>query len=678
MPDEKANPDNYSEVLEWVRRGEDLWQNRWTQVADWRDDRYGDADVLSLIPFELRATDYEYHDDTYNRAILDGASFLSASNTIWTVDPPTDRNKGKADDIEAVLRAVFDPGGIMDTEANHDVSMRVWEGQLEAGRGIYKMVVKRSYPLGMPQRRYEDDDDEEVPYEDNPDFRPQSRKATRQDRKETKLRETDTSLKERREEFEKNEFPFQWNYVDERTYFELTLDGVPFAAGEINARPASILDEHGLGRLKDKKEWVYTPVLGEGKPKSSATAETHQQVKTVNTFELWTPSRGYFGFLSHGRVGEGGTRIAAFSEDEEYWTWQNPMNRIPYFVARGMPTTHDQLALSMMGAFTTVQGDTSLVNYLETMIFNATHRNLFPKYQAVIDPTYKQERLPLNTEAQKIVDDVEMQDIDLPPGWVWQPIDPGSELDLHKQLADARERMEDDALAAVLTGRVGANASGAQVSLRINAAERALSPIVRNHQIPLSEMGQTMLETARRLKMPLNVETAVQGEAQTRTVKKLSLSPDDIITTQVTAFLDPALPVDQAARETRGMALMAANRMSYETGAPRFFGIGDPQKEQARIDLDIVHPMLVQFAAAAAMQQLEAAFPEVFRDMMGRIGQTEGPMSQEGEGVGGGPGGSFGGAAAMIGRGSAALAQGQVRDDVAGGVSARPRVQTQS
>ena len=56
-------------------------------------------DVLSLIPVELQTTNFEYHDDTFNKSVNEAASFLSAAVQVIVVPPPSGTQATMADDI---------------------------------------------------------------------------------------------------------------------------------------------------------------------------------------------------------------------------------------------------------------------------------------------------------------------------------------------------------------------------------------------------------------------------------------------------------------------------------------------------------------------------------------------------------------------------------------------------
>lgn len=631
------------EVLQYVLKGADAWRPRWNVVKTWRDIRYGRDNIRSLIPDALRATNYEHHDFTFNKACFELASFLSAAEPVFEVAPPSNGTREKAQNLQTLLAAILGPGGKLDVESGNQVAFKVWQNQGENGHGIYKLVMKASYPLSMPQRLYADDG---VGYEPNPGYKPSSRKDGRDARGETRLRETDAALKARRDEYASSEFPFQWMDVDSRVFFEFKQGGVPIMQGEITQRPATLLNEHGLSDLNVKgSQYVF---LGEPSPKDSSLASYGQQ-RMVNFFELWTPTWGYCGFMSATALTDGNFKTV-FSKGDD-WRWVNPFNRLPYFQAFGLPSTEDDIAGALHGSFDSLIADTSLLNYYETLIFNQAHREMLPLYQPVVDASFGGGQVPLNAEQQQMVTSDKIEEVDLPPGWKWEPVNPGAEVDVQKQLDSVRQRIKENALRAVLTGETSGAASGAQVSLMLGAASRAMSPLVRNHEIPVAEMGSAILETCKRLMMTLSVEHVVSDGTGTDTIEVLEVKPSDIVTTRVRVKYAIELPVDAAALETRGMALLQGGHKSYESVAPEYFGVDDPQKEKIRIRMDRFSGPMDNVAFQSAVQQLAAYAPEVFKEIMGQI--TPPPPAEAT--VGGGAAGAYGGAAAQQGQGGPAL-----------------------
>lgn len=648
-----------SDLLDKVQRAADEWRRRWDVIKGWRDIRYMRDDVRGLIPDELRTTDYEYHDSTFNKTCIELAAFLSAAEPVFMVNPSKDSERGKADDIEEIVQTIFESGGVLDTSGDAEVPFLVWQSQGENGHGIYKLTMTKEYPLGMPQRLYYDEFASGADIEENPGYKPNSRKAERAERGEGKYRETDESLRARRDEYASSaEFPFRRHYVDAATVFKIKMNDKTIAMGEISMRPATILSLHGGPAVTDKKRWV---VYGEAHPENSRTAGGGRQ-EWVTCFELWTPNYGYWGFISN--PSSRGERITMFAEGED-WRWVNPLRRLPYFEALGVPTTDDDTAMHLHGVFDGLIAETQLLNYLETLHFNAAHRQHLPQYQAIPDSNYAGEKVPLNAEQQRIVTSDELADVDLPPGWRWEPLSAGVEVNLFEQLKSSRDRIEKNALAAVLTGSSpGAGDSGAKISLLINSASRAMSPLVRSHEIPLAEMASAILDTAKRLKIPLSVASVRQGENGGRYVKRMELKPEAIFTTRVKCKLDVALPVDQAAMENRGLRLLEAQQMSYETVAPRYLGQNQPKKERDRITVDKFRPLIEQFAFSLAMKELVTFAPEIFADVAGQIM----PPPAASDSAGGGPQGVYGGAAALAGTGQPALQGGQV-DGMEGGVA---------
>jgi hypothetical protein len=291
-----------------------------------------------------------------------------------------------------------------------------------------------------------------------------------------------------------------------------------------------------------------------------------------------------------------------------------------------------------------------MVNTLETMHHNSVYRSRFPRYQLVkksdagLSPA-------LDVAQTQIASYDDAQATAPPPGYEWQPIPSGAADDLLGQLEMARQRLNDNALAAVLRGITAPGDSGAKVSFTINAAGRALDPFKRRHETCLGEIGTFMFDVAQRAKLDLNVDTVRRNPATGRTfVKATAVKYQDIVSTNVKVSLDLRLPVDQGAMETRGLALERERKMSYETAAPEFYGIADPIAERDRIDFETRMPQLDELAFRQAVQTW--ATLHVNPDTQQLLGQMPTPARPAG-GVGGGPAGAYGGASRMLGRGDA-------------------------
>ena len=609
------------------------WSRRHEKIRDWRDIRYGRDDVLSTIPEELRATDFEYHSMDLDEAVHDMAAFMSGSQQTWTVNPPKDREARRADDIESVLATVFGPNGTLESEAGGDVSYMVWQNQVEpAGQGIYKLTLKRDYPLRMPQRKYSDDDAE---LEENPDYKPTS-KRRKDSTDQTKYRESDESLGARRQKFMEDEFPWQWRSVDPIHYFEITQDGVVVCAGEIAARSVARLSE---------KEKLTLDNLGDGFVLSGPDSDGNSS-ETVNCIEYWTATDGYFCFMA-AESSEGGDRAL-----EEARSWSHPYGRVPYYHANGLMTNDKDIALRYSGAFTKLLSEISLLNHLETMHFNAIHRGYFPMYYPIKDVQAGNSAAPMEAEQLVAVTQADMERTELPPGWKWEVMPSGFEPDLTYQLQAARERVRDSAIASVLAGRsAGAGDSGAKISLLINAATRNIDPFRLHHQGAYKQMAETMLRCSKKLKLDLNVSIDTTTPEGTRLVKALSLKSSDIVSTAVEMQLNVKLPVDEAAGETRGLTLVQANMMSYQQAAPRFFGVGDPTKEKERIAIERREIQIDDIAFQTAATNFQSVSPSYFAEFMQNVEPLAAPPGT----AGGGPQGVYGGAATMLGRGQAAM-----------------------
>ncbi len=628
------------------------WQDfhpRRTVIRNWRDIRYGRDDVLNTIPEELRSTDFEYHSMQFNSAVFDLTAFLSAAKQTWTVDPQRDADRKKVDVEEQIIRAIFGPNGVLDTESGGEVSFAVWQNQCENGQGVYKFLLKRDYPLAMPQRIFADEvgDFPDAKFEDNPDFNGHSRKSTRVDRRQTRNRESDDSLDARRDDFMEGEFPFEWRSVDPLNTVPITHDGVVVARVEMTARRATILKEHGHFDLMDVDQgFVY---LSEPQGDTEMGRSTGSTGLVVNTFEFWTATHGYFGFMSKQQDSTTGHHKIVLSKEIKSWT--HPYGRVPYYEANGLINTDHDLAFRWAGAFDAMISETPLLNHLESMHFNAIQRGFFPLYYPVKDQGFRGEPAPMEAEQMVGVTHSDMERVELPPGWKWEVMPSGFEPDLTFQLQSARERVGESAIAAVLTGSSpGAGDSGAKISLLINAAARSISPFVRHHVAPLQEMATMMLDTAKRMKLDLSVTIDEREPDGSTRAKRLTLKATDIVSTAVRLSLNIALPVDEAAQESRGMTLVQQGMMSYDRAAPIFLGIGDPEAERDHIAIEKREAQLDDVAFQTAVMDFEQRAPSIFAGFFGNVEPLEAPDGS----VGGGPGGTFGGASTNIGRGQTA------------------------
>lgn len=629
-----------AKLLDQVRVAAHQWSRRHNRIKDWRDIRYGRDDVLSTIPEELRATDFEYHSMDLDEAVHDLSAFMSGAQQTWNVNPSKDRDMRRSDDIESVLAAIFGPNGVLESEAGGEVNYMVWQNQVEpAGQGIYKLTLKRDYPLRMPQRVYVDDQPDPQTdagqYEPNADYKPTS-KRKRDSKDQTRYRETDAALAARRDAFMEDEFPWQWRSVDPIHYFEITKDGVPVIQGEITARSVSRLDESERATLGSlEKGFTYL-----SEPGSDGNSS-----EVVNCIEYWTDTHGYFCFM------EAEAKSNSDRKVEESRSWSHPYGRPPYYHANGLMTNDKDIGLRYSGAFTKLLSEVPLLNHLETMHFNAVHRGYFPMYYPVKDAAQSMSA-PMEAEQLVAVTQADMERTELPPGWKWEVMPSGFEPDLMGQLQGARERVKDSAIAAVLAGRAGGSGdSGAKISLLINAATRNIDPFRRHHEGAYKAMAQTLLTCSKKLKLDLHVSIETQTEEGSRLVKALTVRATDIVSTSVEMQLNVKLPVDEAAGETRGLTLVQTGMRSYQTAAPIFFGVGDPTKEKERIAIEKRETQIDDIAFQQAAVNFGQVAPAYFQEFMGNVE----PLAPGANTVGGGPQGSYGGASAMMGRGSAAL-----------------------
>ena len=619
------------QALDLVSRAAKMWEPRWAVIDEWRDLRYGRNDVLSTIPVELQSTDFEYHAADLDEAVLDLTAFLSAADETWQVDPPRDRDATKTSAIEDILYAVFEPGGVLETEAGEEVSDLVWQNQIENGQGCYKLTLKRDYPLAL-RRKFSDERGED--YEDNPDYNRRARVATREGAGTTRYRETDVARRKRVDAYMESEFAWQWRQVDPRWLFAVTKDTIPVAMGEITERALVSLDDEAkasLDAIAENRQFLSAPEGGGAN-------------ELVRTFELWTEVQGFFGFLSSGRTGE------------MVREWSHPYRRVPYFMAYGLTTTDPLPAYRYAGAFGMMISELELLDHLETMHFNSIHRGYFPLYQAVKDPSFGGEVAPLETEQFVNVSTVDAQRQQLPPGWKWETMPSGFEPDLGAQLLASRERVKQSAITQVLTGASpGAGDSGAKISLLINAANRALSPFVRHHSSARREMAAMMLDTNHRVGIDTHLGIKQVDDEGNVVEKRMTLKSDEIVSTAVHNKLEIFLPVDQAANEARGLTLWQAGAKSYRSVAPEFFGVGDPDRERDRIAIEKRENQIDDIAFQLASRDFEQRSPAIMEEALG-VSKAQPPApTMDSDNAGGGPAGTYGGASTMQGRGGPAL-----------------------
>lgn len=640
-------------ILEQISRAENQARPRRDVLKEWRDERYGRTNVIDMIPPNLRATAYEYHSPAINDNINLLTSFLSQGQMIMRAGAPTDKQRTAADEEEEVLQEIFRPGGQLDAESPGRIRYKAWGQQVENGDGVYKLMEKRDYPLAIPQRIFSDDESAatwaNMTPVDNPRYTGKDRRAGREALGTTRYMETNRSLDERRSMFFDSEFPWMWRAPDPITMIRVTQDGINILEGEITIRAANVLDEHGLGDLK-RNDAGYTYFLEEPHEKGSAL---QSRSPVVATFEIWSRTRGWFGFLSHS-LQDNGQRELKLSLNEEFATWNHDYERTPYYHAFGFPSTDDNPAYEWAGVFESLIAEVKLLNYLETMVFNAAHRHIFPEYQ-LTRLAGAADAQPLTAEQKQITSYDEAQTRDPPPGYEWQPIPAGLEPDVAMQLQSARDRVKDQAISQVLTGRSdgGANDSGAKISLLTNAAQRSIDPLVEGHELPYSQMATVMIRSSKRKKTPLSVTTKSKRPDGNFIVRALTLTPARMVSDHIEATFNIALPVDAAAMETRGMALMREGRLSFRTAGPKYLDIGDPDAEMDRIDFEKRVPQMDELAFREAVRvwaglMLEADIAAFLNSMP----QPENPAG----GVGGGPDGAFGGAAQQLGAGNQSLA----------------------
>lgn len=163
------------DILELISTVESDWQPRWDRIKAWRQTRHKRDDVLSTVPPDMRVTDFEFHDSTLDNSCTDFANFMAAADPVFMVSPAKSVDRTKADNIEHVLVEVMGPGGLLDRESNGSVDVSVWQSLGDSGQGIFKLILKRDYPLRLPRATYKDEldeDDDPDDFEDNPDYNP--------------------------------------------------------------------------------------------------------------------------------------------------------------------------------------------------------------------------------------------------------------------------------------------------------------------------------------------------------------------------------------------------------------------------------------------------------------------------------------------------------------------------
>ncbi|MCH7543239.1 MAG: hypothetical protein IIB65_06340 [Proteobacteria bacterium] len=645
MPDPFADMSE-SELLETITIGEADWSERREVIRGWRAIRNKQDDVLSTVPPDFQVSDFEYHDSTLDESVLAFSSILGAAVPIFEVTASKDDERAKADREELVLKEIYRPNGILDQESAGGVRDQVNQNRGENGHGIYKQVLKRDYPLSMPQRRFADDQSDD--FERNSEFNPRSRKDTREEKGLSRFVERTKSLDARRAKFFEDEFAWQWTSIDPETVFRITQDGKMIGFGEVNARPSSTLHDHNLDHLMDDdKGFIY---LDEAEPKETIRGAGRRTM--VTTFEFWTSGWAYFGFLSHSSTT--GLRTAVFSGLKKWSKWKHSYGRPPYYESFGRIRSGQPLHYRYDGAFPALVSETPLLNSLETIHHNMIHRGAFPFYQLVRDRSFSNEIPPLDAEQTTVVATTDQANLpEAPPGYTWDLMPNGVEPNLTDQLSAARERVKDNALAAVLRGAsVSPGDSGAKVSLLLGAAQRTIDPFRRHEEAALTQMAENLLMTSKRLGIDL-ILTPDPGEGDLLT-DPMILKAKDIVSVKVKVTSIISLPVDEAANETRAMQLKATGLKSYMTYAADLLNVGDPERELERINLEKRDPQLDQIAFLTAQADFSRQAPEIFGEFMGMIDEPEPDATT----IGGGPEGTMGGATAAIGQGRTALGQG--------------------
>ena len=642
------------DILALVASAETAAMPRWDTLRRHRDIRYGYDNVLGTIPMSMRTTNYEYHSGIFDRQVSSLTSYLSGGRMLLRAMPADDSERRIADEQESVFTEIFQPfGGVLDQEAGGSPSLLAWEHVVEDGEAYFKLQLKRDSVTAIPQRIFSDDaeDVERLGFERNPDAKSPSRRrqAPAEARRQMRFREDDETLYARHAYMLEHDFPWRRRVIEPRTVFIKERDGQVIGMGEISLRSADILDKHGLSDLKRDKAWV---AVSEGRARDGMSQQGSAAAQ-VMTFEFWSATRWWFGFLTNLR-GNDGNRTVKLSAKQDMASAEHYYGRVPYFPCYGIPSTDDNPAYTWMGAFPETINELGLLNRLETMAFNAEHRGLFPKYQLV--PEGSKQPPPLDTRQTTVATHEEASTLPPPAGYVWAIIPPGNEVDIDRHRQEVRQRIEQSAVAQLLTGAgIGKGDSGAKVSLVLNSAREALSPFVRNMEASWSAQASMMADVSKRLRLDLKATTRVKLPDGRMLVRPLSIKGRDIVTSQIQIGFVVRLPVDQAALESRGLQLLQNGAKSYQTIAPEYFNIADPIAETERMDFEKRIPQLDEIAFREAIRiwaglRMDAEITDF-------LNQIPAPQSRAGT-VGGGPKGAFGGAAQALARGDTALPSG--------------------
>lgn len=642
------------QVMELVARAESSSMARWDTLRRHRDIRYGYDNVMATIPMSMRTTNYEYHSGILDRQVSALTSYLAGGRMLLRAMPGDDADRRTADEQESVFTEIFNPfSGVLDQEATGSPSLLAWEHVVEDGEAYFKLQLKRDSVTAIPQRIFSDDaeDAERLGFERNPDGKSPSRRrqAPAEARQQQRFRETDETLYARHAFMLEHDFPWRRRVIEPRTIFVKDRDGQVIGQGEISLRSADILDRHGLGSLRKDHAWA---AVSQGQARDGMSQQGSSEAQ-VMTFEFWSPTRWWFGFMTNLR-GNDGLRTVKLSATQDLSTGEHYYGRVPYFGAFGVPSTDDNPAYTWSGAFPETVNELGLLNRLETMAFNAEHRGLFPKYQLV--PEGNKQPPPLDTRQTTVANHEEVRSLPPPAGYVWAIIPPGNEVDIDRHRAEVRQRIEQSAVAQLLTGAgIGSGDSGAKVSLVLNSAREALSPFVRNMEACWSGQASMMADVSKRLRLDLKATTQVKRADGKMLVRPMSIKGRDIVTSAVQVGFVVRLPVDQAALESRGLALLQNGAKSYQTIAPEYFNVADPIAETERMDFEKRIPQLDEIAFREAIRIWAGLRMDA--EVTDFLNQIPAPAGRAGT-LGGGPGGAFGGASQALGRGDAALASG--------------------
>ena len=173
-----------------------------------------------------------------------------------------------------------------------------------------------------------------------------------------------------------------------------------------------------------------------------------------------------------------------------------------------------------------------------------------------------------------------------------------------------------------------------------------------------------MLDVNRRLGIDTHLAVKRVDDEGNVVEKRVSLKADEIVTCTVSNKLTILLPVDQAADEARGMTLWKGGGASYRTVAPRFFSVGDPDREMDRIAIEKREQQIDDIAFQLASKDFEQRSPAIMGEALKVATNT--PQQPVADTAGGGPGGVYGGATTMLGRGGPALPTAPQIDGMAG------------